>query len=146
MEVLADEKEKLELSLCSEIAKKMKDKSLKEEDFDAVFKLFAQICNSEDTLLFELKGYSESFQFVFEDYSYGIIFEDGKCKVYRGELHWPEMTFRIRKEVVLEILTGKVYSAVAHMAGNVDYTGFKNGAIRFMGILETVLDEISNHM
>lgn len=145
MEKLADENDVLALDLRDEIADKMRTRSLREEDIDAVFKLFAQICNSEDTLLFELKGYSESFQFVFEESSYGIVFNEGKCEVFRGKIHWPEMTFRIQKSVVLEILTGQVYSAVAHMAGDIDYTGFKSGAIRFIGILETVLDEITNN-
>lgn len=145
MEVLADEKAERDITLCRAIAEKIKNQSLQEADFDDVFKIFAWICNSEDTLLFELRGYNESFQFVFEEYFYGIVFIDGKCEVRKGSLHWPEVTFRIRKEIVLEILTGQVYSAVAHMAGDVDYTGFKDGAVRFMGILETVLDEISNY-
>ena len=29
---------------------------------------------------------------------------------------------------------------MAHMNGDVDYTGYKDGAIRFIGILESVLD------
>ena len=73
MEVLADEKEKLELSLCSEIAKKMKDKSLRKRILTRFLNCLRRSAIQKIILLFELKGYSESFQFVFEDYSYGII-------------------------------------------------------------------------
>lgn len=134
----------LELSACSEIAEKIRNQTLQEQDFDAVFQLFAQICNSEDMIVFNLRGYSESFQFIFEEYSYGMIFKEGRCEVCTGRIKWPGLTFRISKKTVLEILTGQVYSAVAHMAGQIDYTGFKSGAIKFMEILEDVLDEILN--
>ena len=50
--------------------------------------------------------------------------------------------WKIEKEVALDILNGRVYSAVAHMNGDVDYTGYKDDAVRFQSILEEVLDGI----
>lgn len=123
------------------LGKKILTGTVQEQDFDLVFDIFAQICNTDEILLFTLKGYTESFQFHFDEYSYGIIFENGVCSTVKGTISLPDVTFKIHKSVALDIINGKVYSAVAHMNGDVDYTGYKDGAIRFIGILESVLDD-----
>lgn len=128
-----------------EIGTRILEDRLTEADFDNVFILFEQVCNTNDILTFTLKGYSESFQFIFDEYAYGIMFQNGICKMAKGEISLPDVTFWIHKEVALDILNGRVYSAVAHMNGDVDYTGYKDGAIRFAGILECVLDEITEY-
>ena len=61
-----------------------------------------------------------------------------------GTITLPAFTFRIHTAVALYIINGRVYSAVAHMNGDVDYIGYKDGAIRFISILENVLDEITD--
>ena len=60
--------------LMFETGTKILEDRLKEADFDNIFVLFEQVCNSDDILTFTLKGYSESFQFVFDEYSYAIVF------------------------------------------------------------------------
>ena len=129
-----------EQALVEAVGRKILDEAVGEQDFDAVFEVFARICNTDGILLFTLKGYTESFQFYFDEYSYGIIFENGSCRTVKGTISLPDVTFKIHKPVALAIINGQVYSAVAHMNGAVDYTGYKDGAIRFIGILESVLD------
>lgn len=128
-------------ALVNAVGKKIREGTIQEQDFDSVFEVFAQICNTDEILLFTLKGYTESFQFYFDEYSYGIIFENGTCRTVKGTISLPDVTFKIHKPVALDIINGQVYSAVAHMNGDVDYTGYKDGAIRFIGILENVLDD-----
>ncbi|MGL6197500.1 MAG: hypothetical protein ACRC3H_01070 [Lachnospiraceae bacterium] len=115
---------------------------LEETDLADVFVLFEQVCNTNDILTFILKGYCESFQFILSEYTYAIVFENGLCRTVKGTISLPDLTFRIRKEVALDIINGRVYSAVAHMNGDVDYIGYKDGAIRFISILESFLDGI----
>ena len=131
-------------NLMFETGIKILENRLTETDFDNVFTLFGQICNTNDILSFTLKGYSESFQFIFDEYCHAIIFENGICRNVKGTIPLPDVTFRIHREVALDIINGRIYSAVAHMNGDVDYIGFKNGAVRFAGILENVLDEITD--
>lgn len=130
--------------LMFETGTKILEDRLNEADFDNIFVLFEQVCNSDDILTFTLKGYSESFQFVFDEYSYAIVFENGSCRTVKGTISLPDVTFRIHKAVALDIINGRVYSAVAHMNGDVDYIGYKDGAIRFISVLENVLDEITD--
>lgn len=112
------------------------------EEFQDVFTLFQQVCNTDDILLFTLKGYQKSFQFIFNEYEFVIEFQNGVCSTKAGRILLPDVTFRIEKEVALDIINGRVYSAVAHMNGDVDYTGYKDDAVRFQSILEQVLDQI----
>lgn len=125
-----------------EISKKIADKTVRESDFQEVFTLFAQICNRDDILLFTLKGYNKSFQFIFDEYEFLLTFREGTCDFMQGRMELADVTFRIEKEIALDIINGRVYSAVAHMNGDVDYTGYKDDAVRFQGILEQVLDAI----
>lgn len=125
-----------------EISKKIADKTVGESDFQEVFTLFAQICNRDDILLFTLKGYNKSFQFIFDEYEFLLTFREGTCDFMQGRMELADVTFRIEKEIALDIINGRVYSAVAHMNGDVDYTGYKDDAVRFQGILEQVLDAI----
>ncbi len=129
--------------LMLEVGNKILKEAVTEADLDAVFQAFESICASDDILLFTLKDYTESFQFVFDEYSYGIAFEKGVCKTVKGTIQFPDVTYRIHKEVALDIINGRVYSAVAHMNGDVDYIGYKDGAIRFIAILENALDGIT---
>lgn len=131
--------------LVETIGEKIRSETVGEQDFDAVFEVFAQICNSDDILLFTLKDYTESFQFHFDEYDYGILFEKGVCRTVKGTVPLPDVTYWIHKPVALEIINGQVYSAVAHMNGDVDYIGYKDGAIRFIAILENVLDVVSSY-
>lgn len=124
------------------ISKKIADKTVGESDFQEVFTLFAQICNRDDILLFTLKGYNKSFQFIFDEYEFLLTFREGTCDFMQGRMELADVTFRIEKEIALDIINGRVYSAVAHMNGDVDYTGYKDDAVRFQGILEQVLDAI----
>lgn len=124
------------------LGKKIAAGTAGEEDFQSVFTLFEQICNSDDILIFTLKGYGKSFQFIFNEYSFVIEFRDGRCSVAPGRIRLPDVTFKIEKEVALDIINDRVYSAVAHMNGDVDYTGYKDDAVRFQSILEQVLDVI----
>ena len=73
-----------------------------------------------------------------------ILFENGVCRTLKGTVQFPAVTFWIHKDAALEIINGQVYSAVAQMNGDVDYTGYKDGAIRFIPILESALDGIAN--
>lgn len=130
--------------LAVDVGNKILKEAVTEQDFDDVFQAFEEICNSDEILLFTLKGYSESFQFVFDEYSYVILFENGVCRTLKGTVQFPDVTFWIHKDVALEIINGQVYSAVAQMNGDVDYTGYKDGAIRFIPILESALDGIAN--
>lgn len=130
--------------LAVDVGNKILKEAVTEQDFDDVFRAFEEICNSDEILLFTLKGYSESFQFVFDEYSYVILFENGVCRTLKGTVQFPDVTFWIHKDVALEIINGQVYSAVAQMNGDVDYTGYKDGAIRFIPILESALDGIAN--
>lgn len=129
--------------LVLEVGNKILKEAVTEADLDAVFQAFEDICTSDDILLFTLKDYTESFQFVFDEYSYGIVFEKGVCKTLKGTIQFPDVTYWIHKEVALDIINGRVYSAVAHMNGDVDYIGYKDGAIRFIAILESALDGIA---
>ncbi len=122
------------------IGKAIRDGNVQETDLDDVFEVFADVCNTDEILLFTLKNYTESFQFYFDDYSAAIEFENGRCRTEKGQIRLPDVTFRIRTKIALDILNGRVYSAVAHMNGDIDYTGYKDGAIRFIAILESVLD------
>ncbi len=130
--------------LVVDVGNKILKEAVTEQDFDAVFQAFEEICSNDEILLFTLKGYSESFQFIFDEYSYVIVFENGICKTMKGTVQFPDVTFWIHKNVALEIINGQIYSAVAHMNGDVDYTGYKDGAIRFIPILESALDGIVN--
>ena len=56
--------------LAVDVGNKILKEAVTEQDFDDVFQAFEEICNSDEILLFTLKGYSESFQFVFDEYSY----------------------------------------------------------------------------
>lgn len=134
----------IDRKLMQEFGKKAKQESIGEQDFDAAYQLFEQICNTDEILKFKLRNYSESFQFHFDEYSYGIIFDNGSCRTEKGSISLPDVTFWIHKNVALDILNGRVYSAVAHMNGDVDYIGYKDGAIRFIPILEEVLDIIQS--
>ena len=116
--------------LISEVGNKILKEAITEADLDAVFQAFENICTSDGILLFTLKDYTKSFQFVFDEYSYGIVFEKGVCKTLKGAVQFPDVTYWIHKEVALDIINGRVYSAVAHMNGDVDYIGYKDGAIR----------------
>ena len=129
--------------LVLEVGNKILEEAVTEADLDAVFQAFEEICASDDILLFTLKDYTESFQFVFDEYSYAIVFEKGVCKTVKGTIQFPDVTYWIHKEVALDIINGRVYSAVAHMNGDVDYIGYKDGAIRFIAILENALDGIA---
>lgn len=80
---------------------------------------------------------------MFDEYSYAIVFEKGVCKTVKGTIQFPDVTYWIHKEVALDIINGRVYSAVAHMNGDVDYIGYKDSAIRFIAILENALDGIA---
>ena len=126
------------------VGTKILNEAVTESDLDQVFEAFAQICNTDEILLFTLKGYTESFQFVFDEYSYAIMFENGVCRTVKGTIPLPDVTFWIHKPVALEIINGQIYSAVAHMNGDVDYTGYKDGAIRFIPVLESGLDGLAN--
>lgn len=128
--------------LAVDVGNKILKEAVTEKDFDDVFRAFEEICNHDEILLFTLKGYSESFQFVFDEYSYVIIFENGVCRTVKGTVRFPDVTFWIHKDVALEIINGQIYSAVAQMNGDVDYIGYKDGAIRFISILESALDGI----
>lgn len=132
----------LDKMLAEKIGKKILVGTVEAEDFRDVFQLFQQICNSDDILIFTLKGYGKSFQFIFNEYEFIIEFRDGSCIAEPGIRMLPDVTFRIEKEVALDIINGRVYSAVAHMNGDVDYTGYKDDAVKFQSILEQVLDEI----
>lgn len=129
--------------LVLEVGNKILEEAVTEADLDAVFQAFEEICASDDILLFTLKDYTESFQFVFDEYSYAIVFEKGVCKTVKGTIQFPDVTYWIHKEVALDIINGRVYSAVAHMNGDVDYIGYKDSAIRFIAILENALDGIA---
>lgn len=128
--------------LAEKIGKKILAGTVKAEEFQDVFTLFEQLCNNDDILIFILKGYTKSFQFIFNEYEFVIEFQDGHCKAGAGKILLPGVTFKIEKEVALDIINGRVYSAVAHMNGDVDYTGYKDDAVRFQSILERVLDGI----
>lgn len=132
----------LDFALTEKIGTKMLAGEVRENDFRDVFQLFFQICNSDDILNFTLKGYTKSFQFIFNEYEFVIAFRNGACSTREGRMELPDVTFKIEKEVALDILNGRVYSAVAHMNGDVDYTGYKDDAVRFQSILEEVLDGI----
>lgn len=132
----------IDRQLLYDVSRKAKTGQLNETDFGRIFTLFGQICNSDEILRFTLKGYTESFQFCFDQYAFGIWFENGNCQTETGMIALADVTFWIHKETALDILNGRIYSAVAHMNGDVDYTGYKDGAIRFIGILESVLDII----
>lgn len=129
--------------LVLEVGNKILEEAVTEADLDAAFQAFEEICGSDDILLFTLKDYTESFQFVFDEYSYAIVFEKGVCKTVKGTIQFPDVTYWIHKEVALDIINGRVYSAVAHMNGDVDYIGYKDSAIRFIAILENALDGIA---
>ena len=47
--------------LMFETGTKILEDRLNEADFDNIFVLFEQVCNSDDILTFTLKGYCESF-------------------------------------------------------------------------------------
>lgn len=132
----------LDKVLAAKIGGMIKEGSVTADGFQDVFTLFEQICNSDDILNFTLKGYTKSFQFYFNEYAFVIRFQNGKCEAGAGTMLLPDVTFKIEKEVALDIINGRVYSAVAHMNGDVDYTGFKDNAVRFQSILEQVLDGI----
>lgn len=142
--LLADVNTILDRNLLQDIGEKLMSGTLAEPDFDGVFTLFAQMCNHSDALKFDLKGYTQSFQFELGNLRYVIQFENGTCRTSKGRMEQPNLTFRITMEKTIEILTGQVYSAVAHMNGDIDYTGLKNGAIRFQGILDAVLEEVAD--
>ena len=76
--------------LMFETGTKILEDRLNEADFDNIFVLFEQVCNSDDILTFTLKGYSESFQFVFDEYSYAIVFENGSCRTVKGTISLPD--------------------------------------------------------
>ena len=58
------------------IGKAIRDGNVQETDLDDVFEVFADVCNTDEILLFTLKNYTESFQFYFDDYSAAIEFEN----------------------------------------------------------------------
>lgn len=133
----------LDVVLAEKIGKKIQTKTVEAQDFQDTFELFPQVCNTDDILIFTLKGYTKKFQFIFNEYEFMIEFEDGVCSAGPGRMVLPDVTFKIEKEVALDIINGNVYSAVAHMNGDVDYTGYKDDAVRFQAILEEVLDLIA---
>lgn len=94
--------------LISEVGNKILKEAVTEADLDAVFQAFENICTSDDILLFTLKDYTKSFQFVFDEYSYGIVFEKGVCKTLKGAVQFPDVTYWIHKEVALDIINGRV--------------------------------------
>lgn len=128
--------------LAKELGKKILAGAVVAEEFQDVFSVFEEICNSDDILIFILKGYTKSFQFIFNEHEFVIEFQNGECKTSQGRILLPGVTFKIEKEVALDIINGRVYSAVAHMNGDVDYTGYKDDAVKFQAILERVLDGI----
>lgn len=132
----------LDRRLAKEIGGKILAGNVEEKDFQSVFDLFGQICSNDDILIFTLKTYDKNFQFIFEEYEFIIQFQNGNCSTGSGRMELPDVTFKIAKNVALDIINGRVYSAVAHMNGDVDYTGYKDDAVKFQSILEQVLDEI----
>jgi len=102
--------------LMFETGTKILEDRLKEADFDNIFVLFEQVCNSDDILTFTLKGYSESFQFVFDEYSYAIVFENGSCRTVKGTISLPDVTFRIHKAVALDKRPG-IFGGSPHERG-----------------------------
>ncbi len=142
MLLLADEHTSIDRAILSAISAKAANETLGEIDFGDCLKLFITVCNHVDELRVELHGYSQSYQFDFGGKRCAVIFRNGACAAYSGDVDQPDITMKMATHVIRDLLVGALNSGVAHMNGEIEYKGTKNGAVKLQTIFDLFLDQL----
>jgi putative sterol carrier protein len=144
MVLLADQNGELAEGFARSVAVKARDAELTRADLEDCIRLFAMMCNHVDELKFELKDFTQSFQFEIGEERFAMTFGGGACAAYAGDIDSPDITMQMDLVTALDLLMGKVNSGAAHMDGDITYKGTKNGAIKFQSVFELFLDELDD--
>jgi putative sterol carrier protein len=139
---LMDEHSELDKGLLNSVAGKIADGTLYETDMRDCLRLFCMLCNHDDELRFELKDYTQSYQFEISLQHFAVVFLRGTCAVRLGDIESPDITMKVELVNLLSLLTGGLNSGAAHMNGDIKYKGTKNGAIKLQSIFELFLDKL----
>ena len=144
MKLLAG-KQYLNEELAGKIGKKLENSDVTAGDLKEGFAFFAQFCNTNDEIRYELQGLTGGsdlqFQFDLDGETYTVVFTGGFCETYEGPAAKPTVIFSISTKTVLDIIKGNVYSLVAQMGGLIKYTGNRPDAMNFQKVFEIFLDQ-----
>ena len=139
---LADEHSELDTGLLNSVAGKIADGTLHKADLRDCLRLFCMLCNHDDELHFEIKDYTQSYQFEIRMQHFAVVFLHGTCAVRLGDIESPDITMEVELVNLLSLLTGSLNSGAAHMNGDIKYKGTKNGAVKLQSIFELFLDKL----
>jgi len=139
---LVDEHSELDKGLLNSIAGKIADGALNKADLRDCLRLFCMLCNHDDELHFELKDFTQSYQFEISLQHFAVVFLRGTCAVRLGDIESPDITMKVELVNLLSLLTGSLDSGAAHMNGDIKYKGTKNGAVKLQSIFELFLDKL----
>ena len=142
MRLLADGNIALDDVLLASVAGKAGEAALTSRDLEDCVRVFCMVCNHVDELRFELRSFTQSYQFEVGAHHCAIVFSDGACAVYSGDFDSPDITFQMDEATALNLFMGKINSGAAHMNGDIRYKGTKDGAIRLQSVWELFLDEL----
>jgi len=144
MVLLADQNAELAEGFARSVAVKARDAKLTRGDLEDCMRLFCAVCNHVDTLQFELKDFTHSFQLQIGEERFAVTFSKGVCAVYAGTIDSPDITMQMALVTARDLVMGKVNSGAAHMNGDITYKGTKNGAIKLQSVFELFLDELDD--
>ncbi|MCX7027137.1 MAG: SCP2 sterol-binding domain-containing protein [Spirochaetes bacterium] len=132
----------LDRGLLNSITGKIADGTLAKTDLLDCLRLFCMLCNHDDEIRFEIKDYSQSYQLEIGSQHFAVVFLRGACEARLGDMESPDITMKVDLANLLSLLMGSLNSGAAHMNGDIQYKGTKNGAIKLQSIFELFLDKL----
>jgi putative sterol carrier protein len=113
------------------------------DDLKDYFTVFTQICNHNEDILDEVKGFNKTFQYRIDSQPCAWMkITDGHFEMASGEIDAADITLHMSSGLAIGVFSGQVDPTAAYMNGDLKVDGVLDDAMLFRRILDMVQEEL----
>jgi putative sterol carrier protein len=113
------------------------------DDLKDYFTVFTQICNHNEDILDEVRGFNKTFQYRIDSQPYAWMkIADAHFEMASGESEAPDITLHMSSGLAIGVFGGQVDPTAAYMNGDLKVDGILDDAMLFRRILDMVQEEL----
>jgi putative sterol carrier protein len=138
-----DADQPIDEKLQDSVADRIEEGAFCMDDMQDYFTAFTQICNHNEDIQDEVKGFNRTFQYRIDSKPYAWMkITDAHFEMASGEIDAADITLHLSSELAIGVFSGRVDPTVAYMNGDLKVDGIINDAMLFRKILDMVQEEL----